>query len=270
MHAPYLGGATPFRIGLAPIEAADWLEIDALRDAELAEKRRLLAADPDAAFAAEPGARAAQEEVAARVGAFLSARGLGLAPAPADAPPLLRAGLSVQEDLLVMARDGETGAWRLTAGALFFPSGWRLREKFGLPLDAIHAPVPGFRAGDRNAAVIARIFDGLAADAPVARFNWSIYPDGGLSRPDPRRLDADALDAAHVRVERQTLLKTPETGAILFTVRIHLTPLRALAGERAAALADAVAALSPDERAYKGASAAAPALLAYLRAKARS
>ena len=40
-------------------------------------------------------------------------------------------------------RRGEDG-WRLAAGSLCFPSSWSLDEKFGRPLQEIHAPVPGF------------------------------------------------------------------------------------------------------------------------------
>ncbi|TIU52784.1 MAG: DUF3445 domain-containing protein, partial [Mesorhizobium sp.] len=65
------------------------------------------------------------------------------------AAPLVQASLLVQEDLILMRRD-ESG-WRLAAGSLCFPSSWSLLEKFGKPLQQIHAPVPGFGPGTRPA-----------------------------------------------------------------------------------------------------------------------
>lgn len=41
--------------------------------------------------------------------------------------------------------------------------------------------------------------------------------------------DGDANAHAFIRVERQTLRKLPVSGDILFTIRIHLDPLAALA-----------------------------------------
>ena len=68
----------------------------------------------------------------------------------------------VSEDLLLMRR-GASG-WRLAAGSLCFPGNWSLPEKFGRAMHEIHAQVPGFGAGARNAEVIARIFDKLAVE----------------------------------------------------------------------------------------------------------
>ncbi|TIO94692.1 MAG: DUF3445 domain-containing protein, partial [Mesorhizobium sp.] len=90
------------------------------------------------------------------------------------------ASLLVQEDLIIMRR-GDNG-WRLAAGSLCFPSSWSLQEKFGKPLQQIHAPVPGFGPGTRPADLINRMFDGLQGQA-VERFNWSIQAGDALYHP---------------------------------------------------------------------------------------
>ncbi|TGQ25043.1 heme-dependent oxidative N-demethylase subunit alpha family protein, partial [Mesorhizobium sp. M4B.F.Ca.ET.214.01.1.1] len=77
--------------------------------------------------------------------------------------PLVAASLLVQEDLILMRRD--VSGWRLAAGSLCFPSSWALTEKFGKPLQQIHAPVPGFGPGTRPADLINRMFDGLQGQA---------------------------------------------------------------------------------------------------------
>ena len=191
------------------------------------------------------------------------------------APALLTASRLVQEDLLLMRRDDE--GWRLVAGSLCFPSTWVLAEKIGRPMDAIHAPVSGY-AG-KMAGMVARIFDNLKVEQPAERFNWSIYGDALLrhaqSKQDPLRRFPPGQSAghAHIRVERQTLRRLPLSGDILFTVRVHVDPAAALAvdprgRELARALHDRLAALSPDELAYKGIVEARERLLAALAALA--
>ena len=58
----------------------------------------------------------------------------------------------MQEDLCLMQR-GAAG-YRLVA-VVCFPAHWRLADKLGRPLEAIHEPVPGF--GERLAPTVDRI-----------------------------------------------------------------------------------------------------------------
>ncbi|MGD9913141.1 MAG: DUF3445 domain-containing protein [Rhizobiaceae bacterium] len=250
VHTPYDGSAKPFTIGLAQLDPADWLEIDADLDAYLAEKRRLYAEIPEKVFVEEPDTRAAQREVldmlTAHVGDMLpdmpepqrsmAASALAELPGMADMPPLKAASLLVPEDLILMRR-GENG-WRLAAGSLCFPSSWSLQEKFGHALEEIHGPVPGFNRGTRNAELIHRMFDRLQVGRPVQRMNWSLqaspalyYPLSSAQRIDRATKRPSKFTEAHIaaqvfiRIERQTLRKLPVSGDILFTIRIYIDPL---------------------------------------------
>ncbi|MBZ9853717.1 DUF3445 domain-containing protein [Mesorhizobium sp. CA13] len=254
-HTPYDGSSKLFTIGLKPLALADWIEVDEHLLPFLAEKRRLYAEMPGTVFVEEDGTRDAQREVLDLLEAHLpqifpethrGANGgvevIGAAGNPEGdfaKAPLVAASLLVQEDLILMRR-GDDG-WRLAAGSLCFPSSWSLLEKFGKPLQQIHAPVPGFGPGTRPAELINRMFDGLQGQA-VERYNWSIQSGDALyhplsnverieraaSRPS-RFADGDVNAHAFIRVERQTLRKLPVSGDILFTIRIHLDPLAALA-----------------------------------------
>jgi hypothetical protein len=283
-HTPYDGSSKLFTIGLRPLDLSGWIEIDDTFDAQLGEKRRLYAAYPEKVFVAEPETEEAQREVLALLQAHLMTRfaeryreqdgAIAIAghPTPTardiqDRPPLWRASLLVQEDLILMRR-GEDG-WRLAAGSLCFPSSWSLAEKFGKPLHRIHEPVPGFGPGTRPAALINRMFDGLQGQA-VERYNWSIQADDALYHPlsnvqridratnRPTRFpDGDVNAHAFIRVERQTLRKLPVSRDVLFTIRIHLDPLRVLARhpDRAALAASFAAQLAELDEAqldYKG------------------
>lgn len=289
LHTPYDGSSKLFEIGLKPLDLAEWIDADDQLAADLGEKDRLIAAGRDRVFRAEPGTEAAQAEVLGLLADHLPARfpeiyrrdGESIEIVPArrrvrlDGPeaPLLTAARLVQEDLLLMRR-GETG-WRLAAAALCFPSSWRLGDKFGRPLDEIHAPVPGFGAGSRPAELIARMFDVLRPAVPVIRWNWSIYGDDHLAHPDPVAAEArrfgDGVRAEHVffRAERQTLRKLPVSGDILFTIRIYIDPIAALEAHPGAAaiatrLIAQIAELTAEQLAYKGLAVERERLLARL------
>ncbi len=83
---------------------------------------------------------------------------------------------------------------------------------------------------------MARMFDALRPEVPMIRWNWSLYGDSRLFHPDvsgpdkPRFGAGDRADPVHLRIERQTLRKLPETGAIVFTIRISLVDLDTFAG----------------------------------------
>ena len=282
-HTPYDGSSKLFTIGLKPLELDKWIEVDGHLIDHLAEKRRLYAEIPDKVFVEQDGTRDAQREVRDLIEAHLlstfpetyrqTSAGIEVIGAEVNRAdvfsdaPLVAASLLVQEDLILMRRDDS--GWRLAAGSLCFPSSWLLVEKFGRPLQEIHAPVPGFGPGTRPAELINRMFDGLQGQA-VERFNWSIQADDALYHPlsnveridratnRPSRFpDGDINAHAFIRVERQTLRKLPISRDILFTIRIHLDPLAVLARHPdrttlAASFAEQLLALDEAQLDYKG------------------
>lgn len=296
-HTPYDGSSKPFTIGLKPLDRREWIEVDGRLEDYLTEKDRLLAAVPELVFAAEPDTEAAQREVLELLIEHLPKRfpeiytreggtvriGCAGRAVDLDAPaaPLMTAAKLVQEDLVLM-RKGADG-WRLAAASLSFPSSWSLMEKFGRPLDDIHAPVPAFGRGTRMAELIARMFDNLRVEQPVLRMNWSLQGDAALYLPmssrdrderatarPPRFPQEDTLSGAIIRVERQTLRKLPVSGDILFTIRIHLNPMETLArhaerGRLAAAFAAQLDALDGAQLDYRGLTADRERLAAALR-----
>lgn len=269
-HTPYAGPTRPFTIGLSALDPARWIEPDADLDVYLAEKRALAATRLDEVFRATEDSLPAQRECLAaivdhlaerhanlyrREGNHIEADGHSVDLADETIPPLLRAGMLVQDDLVIMMKR-ETG-WFIAAAHLSFPSSWRLAEKFDRPMEEVHQHVPDFGRGTRNAVMINRIFDNLAPGLPAERFNWSINWEQKLFHPETGRNDAAGPDEAVVRVERQTLTKLPETGAIVFTIRIYFDPVTLFEnhpdGRRlATALADQLEALSEPQIRYKG------------------
>lgn len=275
-YTPYDGSAPLFTIGLTQLEPECWIEPDGDLDRYLAEKKRLIATVPEEIFVAEEGTEDSQAELLAllaqylpeqypdrykREGTVLHAGHHEIDLDDGTKPPLLLAGSLIEDDLVIMRRK-ETG-WHLVAGYVAFPSSWSLREKFGLAMDHIHAPVPGFQEGTRNAGLINRMFDNLPHGRFVRRFNWALNPDGALHYPKSKAegaLPADGslkLEDIFARVERQTLRRLPGTGDIVFTIRIYTDPLGMLRNlpdktTIARAFAAQLEALTDEQLAYKG------------------
>jgi hypothetical protein len=290
-YTPYDGSARLFTIGLGPLDPARWIEPDGDLERYLIEKDRLIADQRDVVFVEETGTRDAQREVLDLLAEHITARhpsvyrregsavvaGARTIDLDTDEAPLVTAGALVQDDLVLMRRDDS--GWRLVAGYVAFPSSWSLPEKFGRRMEDIHAPVPDFGEGTRNALLINRMFDNLKVEQPVFRFNWSINPDADLHYPASKAHGALpdghalSLETTFARVERQTLRKLPVSGDILFTIRIYTDPLAALrtlsdARKIALVFADQLEALNLPQATYKGLATKRAALVAELRAVA--
>jgi len=220
-------------MGVRALDLDEWLVFDERSEAELATKRSLSAERHDEVFRAEPGTRAAGAEVEALVRRWLERHG----PTPAGAAsgsrppgvdhPLEAAALLVPEDLCLMVeRDGRAV---LAAGAVHFPSHWRLSEKMGRSLTEIHRPVHHYEAD--LATKVDTFLRRLTPERPVIRRNVSVHDHDALHRPEPpeqyEHLQVRPEDL-WVRSERQTLLRLPTSGAVLFTIKTQQCRLAVL------------------------------------------
>lgn len=282
-HFPPAADYTPFRagsyrlgMGLTPLDLHDWIEPDARMAVELAEKERLLRERHGDVFIALPEAAGSAAEVLELLVSYLPDRFPTLYRRVGDQienrvtrqqwqvtlhglHPLDLAGRLVQEDLCLMQLDTDTDQYRLVGASVCFPTRWRLAEKMGQSLGAIHLPVPDYAA--QLDATMNRLFARLKVKRPVWRLNWGLIDNPALFQPrghgrrdhNPTVTAHNAGDMLWLRVERQTLRRLPRTGDILFTIRIYVQPLRDVAAnsERAARLAAAMRALPPQMRGYK-------------------
>ncbi len=279
------GGRYRLAMGLTPISEAEWFAPDELLHETLAEKRRLLATRHDQVFRACPEAEAASHELLQLLAGHLTrlhprlyrreagnrlcndASGEAWDIDALPLHPLDVAGRLVGEDICLM-QAGDAG-YRLTGASLCFPNRWVLAEKIGQPLDFIHAPVPGFAPALERP--VAHFFAALKPDRIVGRVNWGIADDPTRFQPVGREADAAITPgtvgtALFLRVERQTLRRLPQSGAVVFTIRTEITPLDRVIATRADALdlAGAIRDMSPAMLRYKHLTTAAPALLTWL------
>ena len=175
--------------------------------------------------------------------------------------PLDLAARLVQEDLVIMFPPEEKkSGWWLAAGSVAFPSRWNLKEKFGQTMDIIHAPVPFYK--EQLQAPTNGFFDQMPVNEIFSRRNWSLHDNPSLRQdgiekmsggPPDRITSVNAGEYLWLRVERQTLRKLKETGAILFTIRIHIRQLKHVVKFEGIAnrIAKALSALPPEMQTYK-------------------
>ncbi len=204
----------------------------------LAERRRWIARDPRLHVALMPGGTDLLDETVelavsldtlppgTTTGTFASL-------APIDRCRLL--GELWEADFLLMKPDDQ-GVFRLVGGCLCFPSDWDLREKLGLPMAAIHAPVPGLNEtlGRQIDGFLRRIKPGISWE----RSNWGLSRSPELNLHPSRnlpRLDASvSIDEVWFRLEEQSLVALPATGGVLFGIRLVIRPMGEITGDPAA------------------------------------
>jgi hypothetical protein len=140
-------------------------------------------------------------------------------------------------------------------------------------LAPIHDPVPFY--GDRLARPVDRFFASLKSGRIALRMNWTVTSKPALFQPSghnqndrpPMLPSRDVGENLFLRVERQTFRRLPESGAVAFGIRLHVTKLAAAVKrpDDARRLAAAVDALPPEMSRYKSMLPIREALLGYLR-----
>jgi len=211
----------PARMGLEPLPREAWLRPQAGDAALLAERARLIAAHGADVLAAMPDAEAAIAELAA----LLTQRGIETASGDGGLFTLAAVGRAIAEDLCILTPAAD-GSYNLTAGVLCFPNRWRLRDKIGGTVLAVHGPVPEY-AGELSTAVD-RFLTRLKPERSYLRRNWGLASSPDLYLPEPTPpVDPRSDDRAmYLRCEDQSFLKLPETGAVIFSIRTTVTPWR--------------------------------------------
>ncbi|MGH6899684.1 MAG: heme-dependent oxidative N-demethylase family protein [Geminicoccaceae bacterium] len=290
-YRPFLDGPWRLAMGIKALDLEAWIELDERFLDQLAERRRLLAERPAEVMAALPESRAGQRELLELLLDHLPERfpehyrrrdgrienratGESFEIEAWAGAPLELAGRLVQEDLCLMQRSG-TG-YRLVAAVLCFPAHWRLADKLGRPLEAIHAPVPGF--GERLAAPVDRFFGNIQVERPVWRVNWSLVDTPALFLPPEHRGQSREVAAERageelwLRVERQTLRRLPRWGDVVFGIHTYVHPLADAidSSEAAGALAARVREMPEPMARYKSILPIREPLLAWLDARAQA
>ena len=231
--------------GMRPVTPDEWLVRDEVFAAQMAYRVRLVAHERETVLA-EAASHVTTEACDLVLRTIAADPGYVIEGAQVTRPDGVRIDLGadtpiatlarlVQEDICILEKQGDEHV--LTAAALCFPASWSLAEKRNRPLRSIHKPVAPYDAniGKR----VQRLFDALPPDRVLMRGNFLSYADADLFQP--RREDARRSDTTFnfLRVERQTLRKLPQSGAILFSIHSYVLPAARIAdADRAAVMGE--------------------------------
>lgn len=278
IYPPPLDGK-PFKLnmGLRSLEASAWLEGGDDLTAQIHERQELARSAREVVYQVLPGYQGAIAELNQRIvenlrefhsggyaiaDSVVTERSTG-AEADISAPDsLLQLASVIGEDLVALSR--ENNEWKIVAGAVLFPSRWKLSEKLGKGMDAVHTPVPGYQSA--LAPYMTATFDKITFDRPVWRKNWSLHSTADLHQPISIHTSATP-ENYWWRTERQTLTRSREGDFLFFTIRNRAEPLHWIKKnpESAALFAHTLESFSPETIEYKGLQRDHQAIIDYLR-----
>jgi hypothetical protein len=246
---PRARGGGPLKIGLAVLTEAEWLQ----------PKPDLTARN--AAFDAHPESTQLTPEAEAPGAELAALRGVG--------GGLEGAARSAWEDMCLLTRRPDETTYRLVGAAVAFPTDWRIVDKLGRPLIALHMPIHGY--AEQLGNPVDQFMMKLKPGRIYGRCNWFVSPtpklrwiaEGSAEEQFAHVTPDNAGETLFVRSERQTLRKLPETGAIVFTIGIYRAALGTLSRENIACMAEALATIPEPEAGRRGAAHFAPQLQAY-------
>jgi hypothetical protein len=269
----------PFRLnmGLRSMELSQWLEAGDDLSAQIIERQQLIDSAREVVYQELPGYEGAIAELVERIVENLkdfhdrdyTFTSNTVTYLPTDKTislnsddVLLQLASIIAEDLAVLAR--EDGEWKIVAGAVIFPSRWKLSEKIGKGMDAVHTPVPGYATA--LAPYMTATFDKVTVDRPVWRKNWSLHSTEDLHQPTSIH-DPAAPEDYWWRTERQTLTRANVGEFMYFTIRNRAEPLHWIKSDAqsSALFAQTLASYSPETIEYKGLVKDHQAIVDYLR-----
>lgn len=218
--------------GVQP-ETGPWLRVDEAYAAQMAQRCQLLDTVPERVLYLEPESAPAAREVLALALTVMPDLGFSVANGQVTCPdgrrvdvstlpPMEALGRTLQNDIVIMEKRGDEHV--LTGAVLCFPASWRLHEKAGRPLTDIHIPIHEYT--DDLARRVQRMFDGVQVGRPLWRFNQLWYQDPDLHQPrsaeEPRRVGSGLKEGPFYRSERQTLLRLPDSRAVIFAIHTYV------------------------------------------------
>jgi len=252
---PRARGGGALKMGLVALDEHEWLA----PAPDLALRNAMFDAHPESVVLS-PGAAEPAAELAAMLGV---AGGLELC------------ARHHWEDLCLLTRAPGEDLYRLVGAAVAFPTDWHPADKVGLTLPALHKPIHGYE--EQLASGVDHFMAQLVPGRIFGRANWFVTPTPALhwiaDAPEVAFAHVtpdNAGDTLFVRSERQTLRKLPRTGAVVFTIGVHVAPLATLTPPNLARLAEALGDIGVGEAGRRGAPAYAPALLAYAASAAQA
>lgn len=231
------------RSGLHALDLdAGWLEVAAPETyaSAMADRRSILQEQAAAAVVDDVQSRGAQRELLKLALAHLakvhplrfklddeafesSSEGLRWRLADYEEQPLLLAAQVLQEDICLMREEqGPDESFRHIFASGFVTDSFDPVEKHLLPMDQLHAPVPGYKRDLHKS--MGRVFSTLRR--PLWRANFSFYQWKYEEQAEGAEREQQILEELYVKVEYETVRRlTEHPDYLVFSIRAHMDPL---------------------------------------------
>ncbi|EFQ34303.1 hypothetical protein CGRA01v4_03873 [Colletotrichum graminicola] len=248
----------PFRwayhqtMSLTKMDTDFWIELESSYKSRIAQRRELYAKHGRDILASLPGSELACKELMEMAIQFVCARYpnqfkrddntlvnnmLGTTTDLSRTEPLVVLLNNIPEDFAVMIRDHETGRYVLRAGVVCSAVGWKVSEKLGMGLPAIHGGVPDYK--EKMQFSMDRFFTKMPTNKPIQRGSWGLEVGQPLFLPseDPKFAHREYQNPdlkpgdINLRVDWQTLRRLPLSGAVVFNFKALFTPLNEFRNE---------------------------------------
>lgn len=202
----------------------EWLNLSLQDLAVLEEKWEILSQYPEESIV-YPDASDGQHHPDPLIQEARSLFGL---PSASDARTgLVELGARSESDIVLMKR-GETSEVEpvMVAGVVCFPSAWAPEAKLGLPMSAIHAPIPFPEGLDKR---IARFLNSFGDKTAYERTSWGLTATARRNlhpkHQYPKITPATEIKNLFIRWEHQGFHALPNSQGVMFSIRTLIYPL---------------------------------------------
>ncbi|TAQ90298.1 hypothetical protein B7494_g1387 [Chlorociboria aeruginascens] len=262
-------------MGLKRFDKSKWLTIDSNYMPEHLIRLELLQNSLPTVVQCLPGSEPACYELLDHVTSFLTSqfpRHFSIVPSTYTSPPSIRNHITnethiigrqcsnpletcarlTMEDLSILIEDPESGEHRLMASATLFPAGWKLQERIGTTMAAVHGPVPRWK--ENFSGHINLYFAHITAKSSMERQSFFVQTTAKLFQDEPEGAPSTPpkIEDIYVRRERQTFMRLSKSSALVFTVRTFMQKLVHLDIEEVRAFEQQVRGWDKEMAAYKG------------------
>ncbi len=252
-YYPHAGGKGRLRLGLSSIPISEWIQYEKDFKRRIEDKKRLIKENKKRVLNAFKESISAQHELLEHIVKFLQEhqqhlfrfkdrRIISLQDKQAyqldefSECPLELITFLVPDDICVLKPNNED--YELIAASVCAPTWWELSEKMGKSLTSIHAPIFGLE--EKIGRMIRHFLRNLHSNDCFQRANWfllakgdwCVFPHQFDMYSDMSEITVENIEnKLFIRTERQTFRKLPKTEAIIFGIKIYISPISVIRKE---------------------------------------
>lgn len=249
-YYPYSGKKGRLRLGLNPITVSDWIQYEDDFKERINEKHRLINNERARVLYSSDKSILAQQEFLNLLVKYLQKYRSNLFELSGSEIfslkenkchdieeykncPLELISYLAPDDFCLLEECEDD--YKLMAATVCAPTWWDLSEKIGKPLTSIHSPIANLE--EKIGRMIRHFLKNLTNEDLYQRSNWflfgapdlCVFPDNfDVYKNLPNITSENIEENLFLRTERQTFRKLTKTGAIVFGIKVYVSPISIL------------------------------------------